>query len=273
VEDALRGLLDTHRRAEARPGHVDLVGAGPGDPELLTLKARAALDRADVVIHDRLVSRDVLELARREALLLDVGKQGFGPATRQRDIDALMIRHARDGAHVVRLKSGDPGVFGRLDEEADALEAAGVGFTVIPGITAASAAAAGMGRSLTRRGRNGELRVITGHDAEGFSDPDWKAIAAPGTVTAVYMGKRAARRMQGRLLMHGAAPETPVSVVENASRPDGRTRVATLATLPAAVEGLSGPAVILLGLAPRAAAHPALPSGAQASRPALETIA
>jgi uroporphyrin-III C-methyltransferase/precorrin-2 dehydrogenase/sirohydrochlorin ferrochelatase len=281
VRDALRGLLDDHLRAEARPGlgprpgprpgHVDLVGAGPGDPELLTLKARATLDRADVVIHDRLVSAEVLELARREAVLLSVGKEGFGPSARQADINALMIRHAREGAHVVRLKSGDPGVFGRLDEEADALEAAGVRFAVIPGITAASAAAAGMGRSLTRRGRNGELRMVTGHDAEGFSDPDWRALAAAGAVTAVYMGKRAARRMQGRLLMHGADPATPVSVVENASRPEGRTVAATLATLPRAVEGLTGPAVILLGLAPRdAAARLARPGPAPGPRPAAE---
>jgi uroporphyrin-III C-methyltransferase/precorrin-2 dehydrogenase/sirohydrochlorin ferrochelatase len=267
-------LLDAHLCRAPAPGRVLFVGAGPGDPDDLTLRARRALDMADVVIHDRLVSAEVLELARREAVLIAASKQGFGPSVSQESINALMIRHARAGARVVRLKSGDPAVFGRLEEEADALAAAGVSFAVIPGITAASAAAAGMGRSLTRRGRNGELRLLTGHDAEGFSDPDWRALAAPGVVAAIYMGKRAARRMQGRLLMHGADPATPVSVVENASRPGARTRAATLATLPAAVEGLAGPAVILLGLAPRdEALRLARPGLEPSPLPALETTA
>ncbi len=253
VRDTLDTLLDAHLDAPDRPGHVDLVGAGPGDPELLTLKARRALDRADVVIHDRLVAPEILELARREAILIDAGKVGFGPSTPQGDINAAMVEHALGGAHVVRLKAGDPTLFGRLDEEIEALDAAALSWSVVPGITAASASVAAIGQSLTRRGRNGSVRYLTGHDMKGFADQDWRALAAPGEVAAIYMGKRAARWMQGRLLMHGASPATPVTVVENASRPDQRVIAATLATLPASLGAVTGPALLLHGLAPRAA--------------------
>ena len=252
VRDALETLLDEAATLRPAEGRVDLVGAGPGDPELLTLKARRALDRADVVLHDRLVPAAILELARREAILVETGKTGFGPAMPQEEIDALMIAHARDGHHVVRLKSGDPSVFGRLDEEIEALEAAGIPHAVIPGITSASAAAASLGRSLTRRGRNSALRFITGHDTEGFADHDWAALARPGAVTAIYMGKRAARFLQGRLLMHGADPAMPVSIAENVSRPEARTTATTLAQLAAALDDVTdGPALLFLGLAPR----------------------
>jgi uroporphyrin-III C-methyltransferase/precorrin-2 dehydrogenase/sirohydrochlorin ferrochelatase len=256
VEPALRELLDHHLSAAPRAGRVDLVGAGPGDPELLTLKARTLLDRAEVVIHDRLVPPAILELARREAVVIDAGKQGFGPAMAQADICAMMVDHAAAGAHVVRLKGGDPGIFGRLDEEIAALQAAGIDWSVVPGITAASAAAAQMGQSLTRRDRNSALRVLTGHDMKGFAEQDWRGLARPGEVAAIYMGLRGARFIQGRLMMHGAAPDTPVTVVDNASRPEGRTIATTLGQLAADLEAaaLSGPAVLLYGLAPRAAA-------------------
>ena len=255
VHAALDDLLADHLSRTDRPGHVDLVGAGPGDPELLTLKARAALDAADVVIHDRLVAPEILELARREALLIDAGKEGFGRAMPQEEINALMVRHARGGAHVVRLKSGDPTVFGRLDEEIAALETAGLSWRIVPGITAASAAVASIGQSLTQRSRNSSVRLLTGHDMKGFADHDWRALARPGEVAAIYMGKRAARFVQGRLLMHGADPATPVTVVENASRADQRTLACTLGDLEPALTraGLTGPALILFGLAPRQA--------------------
>lgn len=248
---ALEALLERHLAEAPRAGRVDLVGAGPGDPELLTLKARKLLDRADVVIHDRLVPGAILELARREAILIAVGKEGFGPSTPQSEINRLIIEHAEQGAHVVRLKGGDPSVFGRLDEETEALDAAGIDWAVVPGITAASASAAALGQSLTRRGRNASARLVTGHDIKGYAEQDWQALARPGAVAAVYMGKRAARFIQGRMLMHGAAPETPVSVVENASRPDQRILRATLSSLPQVVADLAGPAVLLLGIAPR----------------------
>ena len=255
LKPALQSLLAEHLAQAPEPGHVDFVGAGPGDPDLLTLKSRKALDRADVVIHDRLISPEILELARREALIIDAGKEGFGPATAQSDINALLVKHALNGLHVVRLKSGDAGIFGRLDEEVAAVEAHGIAFAVLPGITSAVAAAASIGQSLTRRGRNASIRFITGHDMAGFADHDWKSLAYPGEVAAIYMGKRAARYLQGRLLMHGAAPDTPVTIVENASRPSQVTTAATLLTLPEATASIDGPAILLYGLAPRAAAR------------------
>lgn len=248
----LETLLTRYQTAMARPGHVDFVGAGPGDPELLTLKARKALDAADVVIHDRLISSEILDLARREAILIDAGKEGFGPSTAQSEINELLVTHALKGHHVVRLKSGDSGVFGRLDAEIDALEAHDIDFSIIPGITAAAAAAASIKQGLTRRGRNAAVRLLTGHDVAGFAEHDWTALARPGEVAAIYMGKRSARFLQGRLMMHGAAPDTPVTVVENVSRSDQRIVATSLRALPDAVTGIQGPAILLYGLAPRA---------------------
>lgn len=255
AEDALQSLLEDHLAAAPQVGHVALVGAGPGDPELLTLKARRALDEADVVIHDRLVAPEILELARREATLIDAGKTGFGPSMAQEAICALMVEHAAHGAAVVRLKGGDPAVFGRLDEEIDALTAAGITWSIVPGITAASAAAASLGQSLTKRDRNSSLRVLTGHDMDGFAEQDWRGLAQPGSVAAIYMAKRGARFVQGRLMMHGAAPETPVTIVENASRADQRILPTTLGQLSNDLDAaeLRGPAILLYGLAPRAA--------------------
>ncbi|MDR5653780.1 uroporphyrinogen-III C-methyltransferase [Ruixingdingia sedimenti] len=237
------------------PGTVALVGAGPGDPDLLTLRALRLMTGADVVIHDRLVGQGILDLIPPHVQRIDVGKEGFGPSTPQVDIHTAMIAAARTGARVVRLKAGDPGIFGRLDDEIEALDAAGIGWVIVPGITAAAAAAASLGQGLTARGRNGSVRLLTGHDVKGFAEQDWRGLARPGAVAAIYMGKRAARFVQGRLMMHGAAPDTPVTIVENASHPDERIHPATLATLPASLESVTGPAVLLLGLSPRAAAH------------------
>ena len=239
----------------SQDGHVDFVGAGPGDPDLLTLKAMKALGAADVVIHDRLVSDAVLACANKAALVLDAGKEGFGPSMEQGDINALIVHHAGRGARVVRLKSGDPTVFGRLDEELDAVTAAGIPFAIVPGITAASASVAAIGQSLTKRRRNASVRFLTGHDMTGFAEHDWAALARRGEVAAIYMGKKTARFIQGRLMMHGADPATPITIIENASRPDERVLDTTLARLAAdlAAAGLSGPALTLYGLAPRAA--------------------
>ncbi len=208
-----------------------------------------------MVIHDRLITPGILELARREAVMIDAGKEGFGPSMTQQDINALIVSHAGRGAQVVRLKGGDPTVFGRLDEEMDACTQAGISFHVVPGITAASASVAAIGQSLTKRGRNSAVRLLTGHDMKGFADHDWAALARRGEVAAIYMGKTSARFVQGRLIMPGAARATPVTVVENASRPDQRILPSTLDTLPAelAAADVTGPALILFGLAPRAA--------------------
>lgn len=253
--ESLESLLEKHLFQDAEVGRVTFVGAGPGDPELLTIKARRALHEADVVIHDRLVTPEILELARREALIIDAGKEGFGPSMKQSDIDALIVEHALQGAHVVRLKSGDPTVFGRLDEEIDAVTKAGVNFSIVPGITSASAAVASIGQSLTKRDRNASVRFVTGHDMKGYAEHDWRALAAPGQVAAIYMGKKASRFVQGRLMMHGAAPNTPVTVIENASRANQRVLESRLSTLPDDISSadMTGPALILFGLAPRAA--------------------
>ena len=253
LADTLEHLLAEHMNASPDIGGVSFVGSGPGDPELLTLKARRALHDADVVIHDRQMTSGILDLARREALIVNVGKKGFASSTQQADINAMLVRHASEGRQVVRLKSGDATVFGRLDEEIDACAAAGVSCSVIPGITAASAAAAGIGRSLTRRRRNSSVRLITGHDVEGYAEHDWRALARPGEVAAIYMGKKSARFIQGRLMMHGAAPDSPVTIVESATRADQRVIASELAFLSEdiAEADLAGPTLVLYGLAPR----------------------
>lgn len=255
LQPALEDLLSRHQARQARAGHVAFVGAGPGDPELLTLKARKALDEADVVIHDRLITPEILELARREALMIDAGKEGFGPSMKQEDINALIVKHAAEGAQVVRLKGGDSTVFGRLDEEIDAVTEADISWHIVPGITSASAAVAAIGQSLTKRGRNASVRFLTGHVMQGFADHDWANLARPNEVAAIYMGKKSARFMQGRLIMHGADRATPITLIENVSRPDQRIVETTLEHLPRDLTeaALNGPALTFYGLAPRAA--------------------
>lgn len=240
-------------RACLRAGEVAFVGSGPGDPDLLTVKALKAIESADVILFDRLVSDEILALAGPQATLENVGKEGFGPQISQEDICKRLTAHAHSGLKVVRLKSGDPTVFGRLDEEITACEQAGVSYQVVPGITAASAAVAGIGQSLTQRGRNTSVRFMTGHDMKGFADHDWAALAKSGQVAAIYMGKKSARFVQGRLIMHGADRATPVTIVENASRANQRVLETTLDHLPKdlAEAAFDGPALTLLGLAPR----------------------
>jgi uroporphyrin-III C-methyltransferase len=234
-------------------GQVTFVGSGPGDPELLTLKALRSLQQADVILYDRLVSAEILDLAGPQTRLENVGKEGFGPQISQDEINARLVALALAGQKVVRLKSGDPTIFGRLDEEMTACEQAEIAYRIVPGITAASAAVAGIGQSLTQRGRNTAVRFMTGHDMKGFADHDWAALARPGEVAAVYMGKKSARFVQGRLLMHGAAPTMPVTVIENASRTNQRVLETTLGQLPTdlAEAAFDGPALTFLGLAPR----------------------
>jgi uroporphyrin-III C-methyltransferase len=234
---------------------VLLVGAGPGDPDLLTIRAVRALEGAQVILHDRLVSAAVLALAP-QAKLIETGKAPGLKGWTQAAINAEIIAQARAGQRVVRLKSGDPLVFGRADEEMDALDAARIPYEVVSGITAAVAAAASCKASLTRRGRNAALRFMTGQDAKGFAEQDWRALARD-PAAAIYMGVAAARFVQGRLMLHGAAADTPAAVVENASRPQERRIATTLGRLAQdmAAARIDGPAVILMGVAPRAAAE------------------
>uniref|UniRef100_A4WPD2 uroporphyrinogen-III C-methyltransferase n=1 Tax=Cereibacter sphaeroides (strain ATCC 17025 / ATH 2.4.3) TaxID=349102 RepID=A4WPD2_CERS5 len=240
--------------APTAPGQVIFVGAGPGSVDHLTMGACRALTQAEVVIHDRLVGPEILDLVPPQALRIEAGKEGFGPSTPQAEINALIVDHAESGRRVVRLKSGDSGIFGRLDEEIEALDGAGILWRIVPGLTTAAAAAATIGQGLTKRGRNAALRIVTGHDMAGFAEQDWRGLARAGEVAAIYMGKKSARFIQGRLMMHGASPETPVTVIENVSRADERIVAGTLATLAEAVAGLTGPAIVLYGLAPRRAA-------------------
>lgn len=238
-----------------RNGYVHIVGAGPGDPDLLTVGALRVMHSADVVIYDRLVSEEVLSLCRREAEYIYVGKIPGGVSTRQEEINRIMVETAQRGATVVRLKSGDPLVFGRAEEEFAALDAASIDFTIHPGITAATAAAASLRHSLTVRGENTAATLATGHDENGFAELDWTALAKSDARATIYMGLRAARFIQGRLLLHGADSATPVSVVENASRANEIILSTTIGGLPddLAAHGIKGPAVVMIGYDVRSA--------------------
>ena len=177
LKTKLHDLLKNKKNFEISNYPVQFVSAGPGDPDLLTRKAANALHDGEVILYDRLIAPEILELCRREANLIEVGKSGFGSSWSQNNINNLLISKAKTGQKVVRLKSGDAGVFSRLDEEIAALDQAGLPFEVIPGITTAAAAAADMGVSLTRRGRNKQVRLLTGHDIDGFTDYDWDSLA------------------------------------------------------------------------------------------------
>ena len=236
-----------------RGGRVTLVGAGPGDAELLTLKAVRVLAAADVVVHDRLVSDEVLALISPGARRLYVGKRRSQHSVPQAEVDALLVALAREGLEVVRLKGGDPFVFGRGGEEMLACRAAGVPCKVVPGITAAQAASAAAGAPLTHRGMAQAVTLVTGHAAPdgegGWSEPelDWAALARPNQTVAVYMGLATAPMLASRLLAAGRSPSTPALIVENASRPEERRVLTTLSGLGEAAAELSGPAVLLIG--------------------------
>ena len=238
-------------------GHVHIVGAGPGNPDLLTIGALRVMHSADVIVYDRLVSEEVLSLCRREAEFIYVGKQAGKTSTRQGVINEILVEKASKGHSVVRLKSGDPLVFGRAEEEFSALDEASVAFTIHPGITAATAAAASLSHSLTVRGENTAAVLATGHDENGFAELDWASLAKPGARASIYMGLRAARFIQGRLLLHDADPATPVTIVENASRPNEVIVSSTLANLPEmlSLNEIKGPAVLMLGYTRRGASE------------------
>ena len=232
-------------------GHVTLVGAGPGDAELLTLKAVRALQGADVVLFDALVSADVLELARREARRMLVGKRASRESCRQEDINALMLKLAHEGRRVVRLKSGDPMVFGRAGEELDALRAANVPYDVVPGITTAQALAASLGLSLTHRELARSVRFVTGHGSNGQlpSDLDWRGLADPSTTLVVYMGARTAALLAERLIREGMPPTTPAIAATEVARASQRNWTGTVGTLADGLNTLDTnlPTVIAVG--------------------------
>jgi len=233
---------------KGRVGEVWLVGAGPGDPELLTVKALRLLQAADVVVHDRLTPQAILDLAGPSATLIDVGKRKSRHTLPQDDINALLVALGLDGKRVVRLKGGDPFVFGRGGEELAALRAAGVPATVVPGVTAAFAAAASAGAPLTHRGLAQAVTFVTGHAAKGETpDLDWAALGRGNETVVVYMGLSTAAVIAARLIEAGRAASTPVLVVESASLAGERRILSTLAGLDAALAGLDGPAILIIG--------------------------
>jgi len=230
---------------------VHLVGAGPGDPELLTLKAHALLRAADLVLHDDLVPPAIIALASPQAIVVNVGKRCGVKKITQLEINRMMIASARRGMKVIRLKSGDPGIFGRLAEELDALEAARIPFEVVPGITAAAAAAASVGVSLTDRRKSSRLIIVSGHQArenEHAEKPDWKALAREDATLAIYMPGRDLAPLAADILAAGLAPSTPVVLVSRSATPAERHWCATLAELPGAPR-LDSPSILLLGRA------------------------
>ncbi|WP_295810208.1 siroheme synthase CysG [uncultured Nitratireductor sp.] len=245
-DDIQRGV--TAERTLA--GTVTLVGAGPGDADLLTLKAVRALQAADVILFDDLVSEHVLERARREAKRIRVGKRGGRRSCRQEDINALMLKLARDGKRVVRLKSGDPMIFGRAGEEIAMLQAHGVMLDVVPGVTAASALAAALGTSLTHRDHAGAVHFVTGRSCRGGlpDDLDWRALTDPAATTVFYMGGQTAREIAGRLIDLGLMPETPVAAGFSIGCPQQRLKRSDLAGLASGELNCTGGQPVLIGI-------------------------
>ncbi len=256
--------------AGAAEGVVYLVGAGPGDADLLTLRAVRLLERADVVVHDRLAGPDILNFARREAERIYVGKAKADHAMSQDEINALLVARAREGKQVVRLKGGDPFIFGRGGEELDALDRAGIRAEVVPGITAAAGCAASAGIPLTHRDHAGAVTFISGHRRDGEPDYDWAALARGGQTIVVYMGLSTAGAIAGRLIAHGMDPATPAAMIENGTRPDERVVPGVLADLGrmAAEHGIAGPALLVIGEVARVASARGLADAAPVAREA-----
>lgn len=240
-----------------RPGSVVLVGAGPGDPGLLTLKGLRALNEADVILHDRLVSPEVLALARRDAVRVEVGKTAGQHSTGQAQIHALLLEYARDGQRIVRLKGGDPFVFGRGGEELEFLRAHAIPYEVVPGITAAIACAAHAGIPLTHRDHAQSVRFVTAHCRASLDTLDWSALAQERQTLAVYMGVAELDGLRDRLLAHGRAAATPFALIENGSRPQQRVVTGTLAQLPERAKShkVRSPALLILGEVAALAEH------------------
>jgi uroporphyrin-III C-methyltransferase len=238
---------------EMAPGSVWLVGAGPGDPGLLTALALHALGQADIIVCDALVDPRVLALARPGATLEDAGKRGGRPSPRQPDISARLIALAREGKRVLRLKGGDPCVFGRGGEEALALAEAGIPFRIVPGITAAIGGLAYAGIPLTHRGINSAVTLITGHNSDGAvpgeedSAPDWAALARGSPVIVLYMALTHLGDIAGRLIAAGRAPDEAVAIVSKATTAEQRVVITSLADAASAAAQIESPAIIAIG--------------------------
>ncbi len=242
-------LLDAARVAPATAGMVHLVGAGPGDPDLLTLKAHRLLQRADVIVYDRLVSQEVLAMARRDAERLFVGKKRAAHGVAQREINDRLVALARAGKSVVRLKGGDPFVFGRGGEEVSALLAAGVAVEVVPGVTAALGCAASARIPLTHREHAQACVFVTGHLKDGTIDLDWQMLARPRQTVVIYMGAETLPTIARQLVQNGLPADTPVALIENGTTDRERRVVGSLATIEMQAQraGLQGPTLCMVG--------------------------
>lgn len=236
-------------REGARPGWVYLVGAGPGDPELLTLRALRLLGEADAVVYDKLIGPDILALAEKDAERHYVGKKRADHSLPQPEIGALLVSLAREGKRVIRLKGGDPYVFGRGGEEAEALVAAGVSFEVVPGITAAAGVGAYSGIPLTHRSFAQSVVFTSAYLKDGDLDVDWPGLTRPNQTVVFYMGLSRLVELCDELVAHGLPPATPAAAVRHGTLPDQQVVTADLATLPEAVTaaGLTPPAIIIVG--------------------------
>ncbi|MDX2309658.1 MAG: uroporphyrinogen-III C-methyltransferase [Hyphomicrobium sp.] len=247
---------------DAAAGRVTLVGCGPGDVELLTLRAARVIGAADVLVVDRLVGDDVLGLASASAIIIPVGKEPGGPSVSQDEINRILVREALKGRHVARLKGGDGFVFGRAAEEMAAVRAAGIDVDIVPGITAAHACAASIALPLTLRETVRQFSLVTGVTAQGNVDLDWPALARPGQAFAIYMGVRTSAAIMERLISAGASRDLSIVIVENGTRENEVVVATTLADLAEAVaaHGIEGPAIIFGGLSWEAA-NLSMPSG------------
>jgi uroporphyrin-III C-methyltransferase / precorrin-2 dehydrogenase / sirohydrochlorin ferrochelatase len=248
AEYALLSAL-SQQDAQAKQGSVALVGAGPGDAGLLTLRALRLLNEADVILHDRLVSKEVLALARRDAEFIEVAKESGHHYTTQDGIHSLLLEHAKAGKRVVRLKGGDPFIFGRGGEECEVLRANDISYEIVPGVTAALACAAYAGIPLTHRDHAQSLRFVTAHCAKSEDSLDWQQLAAEKQTLAVYMGVGSLERLQSKLIEHGRHPNTPIALIENGSRPEQRVIVGTLENLSqrASQHQVKSPALLIIG--------------------------
>ncbi len=230
-------------------GSVVLVGAGPGDPGMLTLRALRALNEADVILHDELIGPQILDLARRDALQIAVGKRGGGAHTPQETIHDLLLQHAQAGRRVIRLKGGDPFVFGRGGEELAFLREHGIAYEIVPGITAAVACAAYSGVPLTHRNHAQSVRFVTAHCQQSLDTLDWRDLARERQTLAIYMGVSQLDELTRQLLAHGRAPDTAFALIENGSLPNQRTLTGALNELPTLAKhhAIRAPAIVILG--------------------------
>ncbi|MGE0855481.1 MAG: siroheme synthase CysG [Hyphomicrobiaceae bacterium] len=253
-EERASALLDQQADAfaaggAAPAGEVYLVGGGPGDPDLLTFRALRLMQRADVIVYDRLIGSPILELVRPDAERVYVGKKRNQHALPQEEISRLLVRLAREGKRVLRLKGGDPFIFGRGGEEIELLAAEGIPFQIVPGITAASGCASFAGIPLTHRDHAQACVFVTGHTKTGRLSSDWATVLQPNQTVVIYMGLAVLAELMADFIANGADPTMPVAIVENGTRPNQRVATGTIATIASEIEtaGINGPALIIIG--------------------------